>query len=141
MSSSDGVGGGHKDAVEFEISPFARLSHRVVVQDQARVIGKSFILNHARISGRAIVCYAAVYGMAQISDNAKVLDGSSVYGEARIYGHAQVGGGLARRRARVGGHMCIGGTAKILGGKWEGDFEINEGIWDSPDDWGANVLL
>lgn len=37
--------------------------------------------------------------------------------------------------------MKVGGTAKILGGWWESDFEILSGVWQGPEDWSVNVLL
>lgn len=124
--------------------------------DCAHIYHKARVYGNAVVSAGAVVCDGAVVcGKATVAGPVAVVCGSAhVCGESRVEnclvrGRVMVSGsavllGTTRTFSHslvLSGGMRVGGTAKILGGHWEGDFEINEGVWNSPEDWSTNVLL
>lgn len=113
---------------------------RSLVGGNAHVEGKVFLFDRVRVTGSARVVGswahpATLFSDVRVDGNACVGPGVLLHQSVQVYGSAEVSHAIVR------GTIRIGGTARILGGAWDGDMAITSGVWYSPEDWGTNALL
>lgn len=107
------------------VSENAIVDSTVYLGRDVQICGHAMILEHAQVTGKAIVKdYAKVYHSAKVFGNARVYDNAEIYERAGVWENAQAYG-----NSRIYGFAGLRGNVKVYGVARMYDATYSSGVY------------